>query len=214
MNTLPPKNGLLSGMIITGLAAVAAVLAGLLSPDAVALFNRPVPTGLLDVFFASILVMVAHKAESYFTHEYNVCPVYLASAHAPWGSNPRASLFAGFVGTFLGMMFLVYAVMRGGPWPLLCLGIWAAQGLHELHHAAKSLAQGSYYAGTVTGLIFVAVMALLFWPAWSGALGLAPVWSTIYAAAHPVIFAAFWVEHRGWLAKGGAAARAAVQAPA
>lgn len=195
-----PKNGLLSGMCITWMSGAVALAAGLLYAPAQRAFDTAPPEALLDAFLVTVVVMAVHKVESYLTGEFNQCPVYFTSGNASWAQNPRQAIFAAFVSTFLGMMFLVYLTMRGGHWPMLLMGVWAAQGLHEYHHSAKSLARRSYYPGTVTGLLFAAAVGGLLFPAWAGALGVSgPLFYAFYAA-QPLVLLAFYLEDRRWLA--------------
>ncbi len=195
---MPPRNGVLSGMAITYVTAIVAIAAGLAAPSDPTFMRAP-SGPLLDGFLVSLAVMAVHKAECYWTREYEVCPVYVTAAR---GRDPRQTLFIGFVVTFLAMMGFVFLVLRGPPWPLLMLAVWLAQGLHEIHHAAKSAAQRSYYPGTATALLFVAAIDLLVFPRWyalleiDGRLGL-----HAFYAVQPIVFVAFWLEHRRWLGR-------------
>lgn len=120
----------------------------------------------------------------------------------PGGARIRAAaLFVGFVTTFLGMMGVAWALLLGGPWPLLLLGVWVAQGAHEWHHLGKSLARRAYYPGTVTGVLFVVVVGLWYFPAWSAALALDSWILVAWGAAQPVFLALFYLEDRAWLRK-------------
>ncbi|MCB9759890.1 MAG: hypothetical protein H6739_08655 [Alphaproteobacteria bacterium] len=198
-----PPNGLLSGMALTWMTALVAIPAGLLSADAAAFFDHPLPVALQDALLLSVFLMAAHKGESYLQGEFNHCPVYLTSAQTRWGRNPREALFVGFVGTFLGLMLLVAMVMRGGPWPMLLLAIWLAQGLHELHHTGKSLARGYYYPGTLTGLAFTLFLDVAVFPLWLETLGLGMETSWLYYGLQPLVILAFFLEDRRWLGKLG-----------
>lgn len=198
-----PKNGLLSGMILTAATAAAALTAGIAFPGFTESFNVPMPEPLLDSFFLSLGLMVAHKAESYFTREYDVCPVYLTNGQASWGINPRQAMFVSFVSTFIGMSFVNYLSLKGGHWPMLMLSVWMAQGLHELHHSAKSLAQKAYYAGTASAILFTAQIDAFVFPQWREGLGLSPAWDWGFYALQAPVFLAYYLEHRGWLKKAG-----------
>ena len=200
MSVAFPKNGLLSGMIITGLAVLVAISLGLFVPASHAIFDSPPTDGLLDAFLITILGMLVHKVESYQTGEFQRCPVYLTNVHNERGKHPGRLLFQGFVPTVLGALLLLYFVMRGPPWMLLMMLVWLGQGMHELHHAAKTLAEGRYYPGTVTGIGFVVLMDVLLYPWWIAALTVDPGrWFWVYYAVQPVLFAAYWLEHRGWI---------------
>jgi hypothetical protein len=197
-----PKNGLLSGMIITGLAAALALSLGFFVPSSHAIFDAPTTTGLLDAFLITILGMTVHKVESYRTGEFERCPVYLTNVHNERGKAPGRLLFHGFVPTVLGGLLLTYFVMRGPPWVLLMMLIWLGQGLHEWHHAAKTLVERRYYPGTVTGLLFVGLVDVLFYPVWVASLTVdLGGWFWVYYAVQPVVFVAYWLEHRGWFVR-------------
>lgn len=198
----PPKNGLLSGMVVTWATALAAVAAGLFVARLHPYFAQVPSHELVSLYVASIVLMCAHKVESYWTGEFEQCPVYETLARAPWASDVRRATFAVFCSMFLAAMFLSYLVLRGAPWPLLLMSVWCAQGLHEIHHGAKSLARQRYYPGTTTALLFTLFMDLSFFPVYAGHLGgLPPWWIGLYYAAQPLLFAAFYVEDRQWLAR-------------
>lgn len=197
--TTLPSNGLLSGMVLTWGTAALALTLGVASPTLTAPFDRLPSPALLDAFGLTVVLMLVHKVESYLTAEFDHCPVYLTAARASWATDVRRVNFVVFVGTLLAMLMVLYLVMLGGRWPLLLLTVWLAQGLHEWHHAAKSLAQRSYYPGTATGLCFVALMQALFFPAWADAVALPEGWRWTYAAAQPLVFLGFFLEHRVWL---------------
>jgi len=197
-----PKNGLLSGMIITALAGVFVVITGCFLPDLAAVFEGKPSGPLLDSFFVSICLMTAHKIESYFTGEYDVCPVYLNNGQARWSQNSREATFLAFVPTFLGMLFLLYLALKGSPWSMMIFVIWAAQGLHEFHHIGKTAAQKSYYSGVVTAVLFTAHIDVFVFPAWLAQLKSIPgYWLYIFYGVQPFVLLAFFVEHRGWLRK-------------
>lgn len=200
MQTVFPKNGPLSGMIITGLAAVLALVLGFFVPTSHPTFDALPTDGLLDAFGITVLAMTAHKVESYLTGEFERCPVYLTSVQRESGKHPGRLLFQGFVPAVIGGLLLAYFLMRGAPWIMLMLLVWLGQGLHEWHHLAKSLAERRYYPGTVSGLVFVGLMVGLFYPAWLAALPAETGgWSWAYYAAQPAMLVAYWLEHRRWL---------------
>lgn len=197
-----PGNGLLSGMIVTGLAAAAAIGLGFFVPASHAMFDAPPTNALLDAFLVTVLAMTAHKVESYAQGEYARCPVYLTNVNRERDRHPGRLLFQGFVPTVIGGLLLAYFLMRGQPWVLLMMLVWLGQGLHELHHAAKTLAERRYYPGTISGLLFVLLVDVLFYPAWLDALTVeAGPWRWAYLAAQPVLFIGYYAEHRGWSAR-------------
>jgi hypothetical protein len=197
--TAMPKNGVLSGMAITYGIALLALGTGLLLPSVRAVLMRAPSAALLDGMLLSIAVMAVHKAECWWRREYEVCPVYITAAR---GRDGRETLFIGFVITFLAMMAFVYLVLLGPPWPLLMLAVWIAQGLHEIHHAAKSVAARRYYPGTATALLFVGAIDVFVFPRWLALVDTEPrLWFWAFYAAQPILFAAFVLEHQRWLRK-------------
>ncbi len=206
MMTVPedlPGNGLLSGMVLTWGTALVLVPLGLFHGPTIALLDHPPSNALIDVFGLSILVMVLHKVESWITGEFDACPVYLTTGRARWAKNVREAQFTMFVATFLGMLILVWLAFKGGHWPMLMLGIWIAQGQHELHHTAKSLSRRRYYPGTATGLVFVATIALGVFPTWCDILGIGAAWRAAFLGAMPVTLLAFYLEDRWWIGRAG-----------
>lgn len=195
-----PKNGLLSGMFIVYTTAAIAVAAGLFWPGVNQFFGANPTTALINTFLVSILLMVAHKLESYFFREYDRCPVYLSSSgHAKWMKHPRQILFVAFVGTFLMLMIVINLVMRGPPWPLLLMAIWMAQGLHEIHHSAKTLVERRYYPGVISSIFFVAHIDVFMFLQWGELVLKGHEWVYyVYYGLQPVVFLAFVLEHRWW----------------
>ncbi len=196
-----PKNGILSGMVLTYGSGIVAGIIGLGIPSWRAVFEAEASPQLLNYFLVSIFVLIAHKVESYFWGEYDACPVYRTLGEGA-KANPRQQTFLTAIPLMMIGLLLVAMVMRGSPWVLLFFLIWAGQGLHEWHHLAKTLAARRYYPGLFTGLAFVGSVALLVFPAWVESLGVDRTWwYRIYYGLHPVIIIAFYLEHRGYLAK-------------
>ncbi len=197
-----PSNGILSGMVLAWGTAIFVIGIGFFYPHLAAPFDSALSLGFLDAFMVSVLLMFLHKVESYFTLEYEQCPVYATTGRARWAQDSREAVFLAFCGTFLGLALAIALMLRGGYWPLLILAIWMAQGVHEWHHSAKSLTQGSYYSGTVTGLMFVVHVNMVLFPEWYSLLHTTsdlPFYA--YYAVQPVFFVGFVVEHHGWLLK-------------
>ena len=202
MLPIVPRNGPLSGMILTGLAVAVVVPLGLLSEGFRGHFAAPLSPGLRLAFLASLLLMAAHKVESFYAGEYDVCPVYLTSGQAEWARNPRKIFFLAFVPVFVGMTLVVYLAMLGPPWHLLIVTIWLAQGAHELHHTAKSLARRRVYPGLLTSVLFVATVSFGVFPLWHDAVfGARGAIFYGYYAALPLVLLAFYAEDRRWTAR-------------
>ena len=194
------RPGLLSAMVLTWGTGLVAVLGGAFFPAWVTAFDQPVSKGLLDAFLVSIGVMVLHKLESYLTGEYEVCPVYVTNGEQRWARDARQAMFVSFVGTFLVLIIALALVMRGGYWPLLLLSVWMAQGVHEWHHLAKSLAAGRYYPGSVTSLFYVLSVVLWVFPEWVVLIdGPTRAITLGYWAIQPAVFLGFYLEYRSWL---------------
>lgn len=187
-------------MNIPALTAAVVLPLGLISDDFRSHFSAPLSTTFQWCFFASIVVMAAHKLESFWFEEYEQCPVYLTSGQAAWARNPRKTVFLAFVPTFLGMMGVTFLGFLGPPWHLIVMTVWLGQGAHELHHSAKSLARRRVYPGTVSSVLFVGLMWFGVFPLWHdlviGARG--AIFFGAYAAL-PLIFFAYYREDRRWL---------------
>jgi hypothetical protein len=186
-------------MAVTWITALAALATGLFIPRLHPVFAASPSSRLLDLLVISVIIMGVHKVESFFTREFDHCPVYLGLRSGRFGGDPLALAFFTFCAVFLAMMVLVALAMRDAPWPLLVISIWCAQGLHELHHAAKSLSRRRYYPGTITGLLFTAFIAAAFVPAYLACLDVdGTAVHTVYLAAIPVLFCGFYLEDRAW----------------
>jgi len=195
-----PQNGYLSGMIITGGAAVVVVIWGLFFTNYLSPFlTDPSPT-FLNALFISIIIIALHKVESYYAEEYNHCPVYLTQGRSNWAQNNRQAIFLAFVCTFLVLTMGIYFAIKGQPWTMLIPIIWLAQGLHEQHHLAKSFAQRGYYPGTITSLLFVLQINFMLFPAWWDSLTIINDYLFyLYYLVQPIILLAFYFEHRHFL---------------
>jgi len=197
-----PRNGLLSGMILPGLAAALAVPLGLLSPAFRSHFAAPLSPEFQGVFLASVVLMALHKVESFWRGEYDQCPVYVSQAQSPSWQNPRKAVFLAFVPIFIGMLLVAYLAFLGPPWHLIILTVWLAQGAHELHHLAKSLARGRLYPGLVTSVLFVGVMSFGLFPRWHDAvLGARGLAFYGYYALLPCVLLGFYLEDRKWISR-------------
>jgi hypothetical protein len=201
MNTLAPRNGPLSGMALTAAAAAASFSLPLLSDAARERFSTPIGDDVAALFLVSALVMAAHKVESYLEREYAVCPVYITQSRS-WGSDPARAIFLSFVPTFLGMLVLLALAMIGPPWHLAIVTVWIAQGLHELHHVAKSIARRRFYPGLFTALLFIAVQSGLLFPRWHDlVVGARGAIFVAYYALLPLVLVGYYLEDRRWTAR-------------
>lgn len=201
MQTLP-KNGALSGMILPALTAAIVLPLGLVSAGFRSHFEAPLPPAFLWAFFATIVVMAAHKLESFWFEEYEQCPVYLANGQKPWARNPRKAVFVSFVSTFLGMLGVAFLGFAGPPWHLLVMTVWLAQGAHELHHTAKSLSRRRVYPGTASSLLFVGLMWTAVFPLWHDlVIGARGAFFFGTYAALPLVFLAYYLEDRRWTSR-------------
>lgn len=195
-----PKNGPMAGMIVPAITGALVLPLALFSSTFRSFFASPLTPAFQGVFFASVVLMVLHKVESYWFGEFDQCPVYASSATSSFADNPRKAVFMTFVPTFLGMLIFAFLAFLGPPWHLITLTVWLGQGAHELHHLAKSAARGRLYPGIVTSVLFVVVMSFGLFPMWHdaviGARGL--IFSGYYAAL-PLVFLAHYLEDRKWI---------------
>ena len=202
-----PRNGLLSGMLITAFTAWVVVTFCIFHPSAMVLFGKMPTPALMHAFLASIILMALHKTESFSKAEFDHCPVYLTSGQAPWAQNCRKAIFVSFVTTFIGMLVLVYLVLLGPPWPIALLAVWLGQGLHEFHHLAKSWVRRSFYPGVFSSIAFVLVQSFWVFPQWfklvfpkGGPLS-ASLGETVFIAYYvslPLVLLAFILEDQSW----------------
>lgn len=194
-----PKAGPLSSMIIVGLAAGAALVVGWFVPSLHDIFAAEPDQGLLDALMVTVVAMIVHKGESYRLREWDRCPVYQTSTREPWAADRGQLLFLGFVPTFLGLLLLFALVLRGPPWPLLLLSLWSVQGLHEVHHVAKTAVERSYYPGTASAVLFVASIDALLVPRLVEHLALDSSWPlAAFYVLQAVMLIAYVVEHGRW----------------
>lgn len=196
MTTNLPKNGLLSGMIVPGITAAVVLTLACVSATFRSYFASPLTPAFQWTLFASFVLMALHKLESFWFAEYDQCPVYLSQNT----SNPRKAVFLAFVPIFIGMLFFAFMGFFGPPWHLVAITVWLGQGIHEMHHTAKSLARDRAYPGVVTSVMFVALMTFGLFPMWHDAvIGARGLVFYGYYALLPVIFAGFYFEDRKWI---------------
>jgi hypothetical protein len=205
MDARLPKNGPLSGMVITAVAAFVVMPLAFAYEPVREHFEKPLSPSLRAMFLVTVVLMALHKAESYWFHEYDECPVYLTSGRAV-ADNPRRAIFVGFVPTFVGMTFVLYLAFLGPPWHLLLFVVWLAQGLHEVHHLAKTLARKKLYPGVFTAIAFVLTMTFGVFPLWHDeVVGARGALFYAYYAAVPVLLAAYYLEDRRWTSRAAVA---------
>ncbi len=186
-------------MVLTWGTALVVLVIGFFIPSLARIFDVELSGEIRGAFLVSVTLMLVHKIESYFFKEYDRCPVYLGVERSSRAGNVRQTQFVVFVSTFLLMMYVVVLVMSGPPWPLLLITVWLAQGLHEIHHGAKTLVERRYYPGVISSLVFVLHVCLFIFPKWYSEAGLdSPFIYYAYYALVPLVFAAFALEHRKW----------------
>ncbi len=196
MTTNLPRNGLLSAMIIPGITAAVVLTLACVSSTFRSYFAVPLSPVFQGALFASFVLMALHKVESFWFLEYDQCPVYLSQDV----SNPRKAVFLAFVPIFIGMLFFAFMGFFGPPWHLIAITVWLGQGVHEMHHTAKSLARDRAYPGIVTSLMFVALMTFGLFPLWHDAvIGARGFIFYGYYALLPIVFAGFYFEDRKWI---------------
>lgn len=208
-SSIIPPAGLLSGMILTITSAFFWILAPLFSDALIERFRQPLSQGLYFWFAISCVVMGLHKLESYIAGEFDQCPVYLYQGTLPLARDPRRLNFVVFVGTFLAMLLLCVLLMYGMPWPRILIGIWVGQGLHELHHSAKSVQRKLFYPGVFTSILFVWIMGARVFPLWwTSSFPEYSQFTAYYPVLAAVIWGAFFREDRLWIRRLGYIPRA------
>lgn len=202
-----PRHGLLSGLVITWGSALLFPLAAWVGLNTLRLFGTGNSAPLVQAFTVSVILMAAHKLESYFQREFDVCPVYASMRATVAKEGPARGLFISFCGAFVAMLGVTAVMALASPWTMVIFAVWIAHGLHELHHLGKSLARRSYYPGTVTGLLFTAWQGAVFLPAWLAEtplnfqLSQYVTWG--YFALCPALLMAFYLEDKKWLSNLG-----------
>jgi hypothetical protein len=187
-------------MLLTGATAVVVVSLGLACSAFLERFKAPMSPALLRAVGCSIVIMALHKAESFWFDEYDQCPVYVTAGASSWTANPRKAVFVSFVPTFIGMLALLFLALAGPPWHLVIVTIWMGQGLHEIHHSAKTLARRRIYPGLFTAILFVAVQSFWLFPLWHDlVIGSRGAFFYGYYALLPFIFLAFYIEDKSWI---------------
>ena len=171
---------------------------GTFSP--VGLFGGIPDAALLRTGGVSVCLMVLHKIESYFTDEvkHDIFYSRLRSWISNDGFDMQRGFFVGFCPAYcLGLVLLVL-VMRGPPWPMLCVFAYVAQCSHEVHHLAKAVVRRGYYPGAVTAVAFVLHSHFLL----AGArrcVGLGQEWQLAYLAIQLGLGVLFANQYRAFL---------------
>jgi hypothetical protein len=117
------------------------------------------------LFGGSILLMAAHKVESWFANEWVESPLYqwvIGRGSTLSGSSEDAmgaTVFLVFVvWLFIGLA-LMFMSMWGRRGQLLALSLWGLTFLLEWHHLVRSAMSGHYEPGVVTSVPYLLLMA-------------------------------------------------------
>lgn len=121
-----------------------------------------------NYFVVSVLLMLGHKVECWFTDEWMDSPFFqalISSAH--WAGMAKEDILGEaifltfcvwlFIGLVMGRM-----VMQGGGWVLGALGIWGLTYILEWHHVVRTILSGEYYTGLYTSVIYLA-FGVMYW---------------------------------------------------
>ena len=148
----------------------------------------------------SVLLMVLHKLESFYSNEikHDIFYSRLKTWIAVDDFSTQRAFFLGFCPAYCLGLVLLMLVMRGPPWPMLCVFAYIAQCSHEVHHLAKAVVRRGYYPGAVTALAFVGHSHLLLAGARRCA-GLGPEWQAAYLATQLVLGVLFARQYRAFL---------------
>jgi hypothetical protein len=113
-------------------------------------------------FVVGIVLMFAHKVESWWTEEWSVSPFFgrLVESSARLSENTEAIvgevIFLVFVTwLFIGLVMSAL-MMRGREWAVMGLSLWGLTFFMEAHHLIRTLSSWEYYSGTWTGVAYVA----------------------------------------------------------
>lgn len=85
---------------------------------------------------------------------------------------------------------------------MILIMVWIAQGLHEMHHTAKTLVRRKIYPGLFSSMAFVSVMSFKLFPLWHDVLfSQRGFLFTAYYALLPIIFLIYFIEDKIWYGK-------------
>lgn len=117
------------------------------------------------IFGLSIPLFIAHGAEEFVTHFYDID----AHDQAIFGLLSELSTHGATFVTFQIMFWLLLVVsfllILGQKWQLNVLAVIGVVYIYELHHVYKAILVGGYYPGLITSLLFP-VVAYFFWKEW------------------------------------------------
>lgn len=129
-------------------------------------------------FLVSILLMVIHKVECYYTQEYDKDPVYLWFLSKPSFQHSGQVAFLTMCFFVTLMLSMIFLILLGGSWPITVLGIWCMMFVHETHHIAKSIRMRHYYSGLFTSILFSGFGLFFFVPHYWEHFAMASSWQT------------------------------------
>lgn len=192
-----PRHGFFSGMGVVAVGVIVLLGIGFFVPAWQGPFSVLPSNALLNAFAGSIGVLILHKVESYVSAEYDACPVYLTMRQDMPLRSAGQNHFRLMIPPAMAGLLMVALAMRGAPWPMLMIGAWLSQGLHEVHHIGKSIALRAVYPGLWSAIGFVGLMQ--FWVAtrWFEEVGF-PEGTWIYGGIQLLLIPVFAIEHRQW----------------
>ena len=139
------------------------------------------------VFIISIVLMLLHKIESFYTNEYHACPVYERLARE--ARTVQEALFKTFCTCLFVALVIILAIWQWGDRAItILLVIWAFTFVHEIHHPVQTFISGSYYSGTVTAWAYVVFGSVYYW-CLASRLGVSPALGPI---AHACLVNAYF----------------------
>lgn len=138
-------------------------------------------------FIISVVLMLLHKIESFYTNEYHACPVYARLARE--AKTVQEALFKTFCTCLFAALAMILAIWQWGDRAItVLLVIWAFTFVHEIHHPVQTFISGSYYSGTITAWAYVLFGSVYYW-CLASRLGVSPALGPI---AHACLINAYF----------------------
>ena len=123
------------------------------------LHNMPT-NKLVNIFFLSTLLIIAHMLEEWFSGFYNIFPFILYLVYL-FQTTQRA-VFGTFILMSWLLLFVILGFLSGRKWIRIILCIFGIIFIFELHHPIRAIFAGTYYPGAITGAVFP-FLGFFFW---------------------------------------------------
>lgn len=109
-----------------------------------------------------VAILVLHMVEQLL---FGIDELYevkaIIGAYQTWVGNADYATVVLVLVVGVAIQFTVLAGLVGGRWTLVAPGVFAVEGLAQMHHIVKTIAHGAYFPGAVTAIPYVPISALL-----------------------------------------------------